>query len=746
MTQAIQLKVNEGNLVRNLRHAFTRRQTFLAELMQNARRAGASYVAFEYDEDAKCLVVTDDGEGLANPQDILTVGESGWDQDVQETDRPYGMGFLSALYQADHVEIVSKGHRIAFDTQEALGFAPIEVVPVTDEGVTRITLRGVPENPYEHFVEGYAKGYPIRVFWGDREMPRPHALESDLDYIETPMGHLHLFEFNTDIEELRHGTEVFLLYLQGIKVYQSRSIFADDQINILHLDSTQYLGRMPDRDVLVGEDQVVQDARKLIIGLWQEKLCREYPKLEDLQACSEKAYNLLKYWDQLQLLNDRPLLPGNLTRVLAEYPKIKDNRFWTKQFLPIVTRRLVEKGEVSLMHLETEPLEAEEGFQAAMYLWIKEACLVDPKALDKDHWAMPHIQEVTVQDIGMHLEDPSEYLDIFRCDWFQLPVVFSKRIWLDGPLGKIEMKDAFVFSDGYIHKGGQRYRVEEPVIYVPDSEDSGTVVRQVTSFVDENEVYQESDEYRAQARFERFILAHRPGTELELFDRMIQGLYLENYGNLIGETFRVTVEPGSVKTAMEPEKRERMIARAPADLYHFNRDGSGHVYRMDYKRVFSRVYEKLEDTESFARTVLSYYVPVPDETDLMERFLEDCIDPLLQEQHGELMLTGMDVYNWVSQVTGKPLLDGCDPVFSQGRCDWDYSTGWELRAVVEDEYGNCRARQPDETGRPTFWSVYAIDAQGFRQAAVDISNETAGRALLLRMDRGLEPLFTRNED
>jgi len=43
-SQQVVLAVNNQRLVRNLRYSFTRKETLIAELMQNATRAGATQV------------------------------------------------------------------------------------------------------------------------------------------------------------------------------------------------------------------------------------------------------------------------------------------------------------------------------------------------------------------------------------------------------------------------------------------------------------------------------------------------------------------------------------------------------------------------------------------------------------------------------------------------------------------------------------------------------------------------------
>lgn len=107
MSQAVQLKVATEKLIPNLAYAFTSRTTFVKELMQNANRAGSSTVSIWTTEDG--FVIEDDGVGITNMQDLLTVAESGWDDSVKITQKPFGIGWLSALFAADWVCVSSNG-------------------------------------------------------------------------------------------------------------------------------------------------------------------------------------------------------------------------------------------------------------------------------------------------------------------------------------------------------------------------------------------------------------------------------------------------------------------------------------------------------------------------------------------------------------------------------------------------------------------------------------------------------------
>ena len=68
------------------------------ELLQNARRAGATSVTSIIDEpEAERTLVTikDDGRGVASPQELLSLGKSRWDEETELREDPAGMGFFS---------------------------------------------------------------------------------------------------------------------------------------------------------------------------------------------------------------------------------------------------------------------------------------------------------------------------------------------------------------------------------------------------------------------------------------------------------------------------------------------------------------------------------------------------------------------------------------------------------------------------------------------------------------------------
>ena len=118
--------------------------TIIAELVQNARRAGATTLAFTVtplDGDTCHVVVEDDGRGVADPQMLCTFGASGWPDDIDLRENAAGMGLYALA--ATTVTVESQGWRVEISPDVFLGKAAAEVVadPVSPRRGTRLSFR-----------------------------------------------------------------------------------------------------------------------------------------------------------------------------------------------------------------------------------------------------------------------------------------------------------------------------------------------------------------------------------------------------------------------------------------------------------------------------------------------------------------------------------------------------------------------------------------------------------------------------
>ena len=97
--ETIRARVHDGAIDRVTRFFDATLAGAFVELIQNARRAGATRMdvvteALHESKDSGAILVTltDDGDGIADPAVLLSFGESGWDEDIARREDPAGIG------------------------------------------------------------------------------------------------------------------------------------------------------------------------------------------------------------------------------------------------------------------------------------------------------------------------------------------------------------------------------------------------------------------------------------------------------------------------------------------------------------------------------------------------------------------------------------------------------------------------------------------------------------------------------
>lgn len=137
--------------------------TILSEILQNARRAGATEV--EIDTNGTTVSITDNGCGIDDPQTLLTFRDSEWKADVYERESPAGCGFFSCI-GADVTTIESRDWTVELKPECFTGrlASIVHPSPAPREVGTRVTvvLKGTPEQ-VRAAVRDAVRHYPIPV-------------------------------------------------------------------------------------------------------------------------------------------------------------------------------------------------------------------------------------------------------------------------------------------------------------------------------------------------------------------------------------------------------------------------------------------------------------------------------------------------------------------------------------------------------------------------------------------------------
>jgi hypothetical protein len=470
MNDLVMVRLNKRRLIDTFRFAFPDRYTVLAELLQNARRAGATAVHVRYDADAKRLTVADDGCGIGDFQALLTLGESGWCEAVQRAEQPFGLGFLQSLYVAERCCVESAGRRLRFDTRAALDGAPLALERGRDAPGTTVTLEKVALPQLDRVIARLARGFPIRVTCNGVALRRPHAPEA-LPLVPTAIGGVYLAGAEEGV-----ATRETALYLQGLPVEGSEGL--GRTCNVVHLDPARFQGRLPDRARLIEHEARLEEVERTLAGLWRDRLAAA-KRVATPEVLAARCFDTARLWGHVDLFDDVPVLPEGLVKRIAGYPRrgVEGGDF----LVPF--RRPLARAEVESGRFRLGCLPAFDDASAARWMYARErACLVvEGVVLGANHWAQPFVRM---------LEDEAVTVEALNA---------GARTALEGRRIEVtvlacEAVEIRVGEDRVVVRDDAVYRADDNTLLVPEGESSGQGVRQVSSYVDRNGDWSEADE------------------------------------------------------------------------------------------------------------------------------------------------------------------------------------------------------------------------------------------------------------
>ena len=504
----IAMKVNQANLVNSLKFSFTSKTTVLSELMQNARRAKATQVVFEFAPETQILRVTDDGCGIDSIDTLLTVAESGWDAEVVANEHAFGMGFLSALFACSHITVVSKSGSLCCATADILSFKPVAVKPMLDwHGITTITLTGVELEleRIDSILQNLARGFPIPVIFNGTVLDRKHALDSGLPFIETAIGSVYLS--GVDRPDGIHSD--FEVYLQGLPVYSSYRYcnhwFSTRNRHVIHLDSANFYARLPDRDKLIDEADVIARIKALLTA----ELERHFKALKAKLPAEDFVlfYEMLRHWHLLELLNDVPVVPREALLTLNDYPVCDTDVYSSFVSMPdkAMTRAEIEAGEVVSIGDDI----ATDGAVRNLFAW-KRNSLVYNGGLASGHWLQALVRNLKDEPLSIELVDEMHSAQ-FRGDWVWVGVRFCRAYRIR--LGN----DCVEISDDACYLGSEN---EETVI-LPKGDATGYVLKQISTYRNEHDDFQESAHEADMAAFASFVVANTANDPVDALQRLL---------------------------------------------------------------------------------------------------------------------------------------------------------------------------------------------------------------------------------
>lgn len=172
----------------------------LIELLQNGRRAGATEIHIDVASgpgNKIHIAVRDNGHGVSDPQKLITLGASGWDNATLRREDPAGMGMFSLAGTDADITSHAEGHlpftmMISIEAWSANAIIPIayhdhpDRVPIgTSITFTVDATTSIAQIKTD--VEKIARFYPLPVFFNDEKLDTRDWL-SDCTYVEEVMG------------------------------------------------------------------------------------------------------------------------------------------------------------------------------------------------------------------------------------------------------------------------------------------------------------------------------------------------------------------------------------------------------------------------------------------------------------------------------------------------------------------------------------------------------------------------------
>ncbi|TJY57136.1 hypothetical protein E4T66_17140 [Sinimarinibacterium sp. CAU 1509] len=552
-----------------MKDAFTDSAKVLLELMQNARRAGSPTVEIEYDEAARVMTVYDDGVGIDDFGTLLNLAKSGWDAKTASAERAFGAGFWSAVFGCERLHVESKGRGFVADTADILAFRPVELY-TCDQRRTMIRMMGmhkpIPLELGYHGQNGFesaAMGFPIPVTLNGVALPRPMAESQEFE--QTAIGCVRL---GASVQ-----VETFV-YLQGFRVATlAGTSRRGETAGVVHLDSTQFRARAPDRDCLIDEADAKRTISAAVKAQWQA----HYKALKDN---GDHATLIRDASDVISLgcahlLNDIPVLPGcvlelpDIARYHADaeggaYP-VPDLSMEDAARSPLILSRALPAvssyGDLECLRGGGEDFEEEliGEFNQTMYLYLKQATIVRDDQLDPGHWIFrsAHCRSELLDYPRLSLADATDPVTVDgHC--IDHVIVPCKSITFDGALGTVSSDRALglVPSDA-----------SGAMVAVGERANTVSLCKMLSSFTDEFDHYMDDWYDDDQAALDNALTIARTGNVAVLLQTALWSLTKGSTGPLLaGRSFEVVFggDGDGRPTLRVAERKAKKPRRNPA--------------------------------------------------------------------------------------------------------------------------------------------------------------------------------------
>jgi hypothetical protein len=545
----VAIKVNQDKLLANLEFSFSNQSTVLGELMQNARRAGATVVHFTNAVEGE-LMISDDGKGISDFQNLFSVAESGWDADTIKRERAYGMGWLSALYSAEHVYVESNGQYIEGKSSEILAGNALEVKTcdvLFNGSYTTVILTGfkLDAGKTKTALEKLAEGFAIPVSLNGTKLNQSDKLDTERFLEVAGIGHIYAPESNWKAFRTGDLTANCKLYLQGLPVSRS-SVHYSCLENVIHLDSTVFAARMPDRDALINEQEVFAKVRAAINQIHLDRLIALKGQLTPEEFAERGiADYALNIEGGFKVLCDKDVRLSGYFYGLVDPVQPSCYNDHSKSVYankPSVSYDEVANGE-AMFFITEHMCEYEDESNAAAWIFAKKMQwhLLENHyhykhsvSLRNDHWVSPYVHDLNNDNLTVEVVGLGKTGDVGLNYWpSNCHVVLCES-----------------YKITYKANDGKEYVAEindEPLwtcdgkLLVPsEAKNVGEAVMQGSSYMNNDEFQEHEQEIDARA-LRLYVEMLRSGDEVSALQSMLNTINLSEYKDFIGQQYVLTL-------------------------------------------------------------------------------------------------------------------------------------------------------------------------------------------------------------
>ncbi len=340
----IHAKIGQGILQKADRLFRNDDQGTFVELLQNSRRAGARRVDVRIQEvsPGQCVVeIQDDGSGITNFEQLLTLGDSGWNQEINAKEDPAGMGFYSLCLSG--VEVHSGNQSVKISPEAFLGKenSTVELHEAHVQG----TLLRFPRKSSKEVLTGALRRaalfYPLEVHLDGEMLSRHDFLEGAIhreviDGIE--IGFATAFRYDWSYyddddnwnfygAQIRESFPALVGILAGDAPTTRRPLHA--RFNVLETGRIKL--QLPDRRSIIQNDflhDFLKKARAAAFRCFQKQRrhalsFKEWKEARELGIDVPEAECLLTTWQDISADIDSPPVFGeDETRIVCDLKNV----------------------------------------------------------------------------------------------------------------------------------------------------------------------------------------------------------------------------------------------------------------------------------------------------------------------------------------------------------------------------------------------------------------------------------------